>query len=264
MENIKIPFFKRVKRAIVDFDSYSDFAVEKTSTAIKYIAKLTLIFAIVISIVFSFQFSKMINDEEQLQIIRNQLQETTGLAIDDINQSIQAIRNNNSFEFYANVTIGLSVSFFAYIFIYSLIYAVMVSIIGFLTSRITRIILKYKPIYIMSIYALTLPTILHCIYAAVNILTGFTIDYFLIVYMSIACIYIVTAILMIKTDFIEQQQEIIKIIQEQRKVKKEQEEKNPVEEPKEDKKKKEENEPTGEEPLGEADSELATKRLPNE
>lgn len=265
MESIKIPFFKRVKRAIINFESYSDFAVEKFSVAIKYIAKLTLIFAIIISIAFTFQFSQMINNEEQLQIIRNQMQETSGLEVEAIDQLIQNIKNSNNFEFYANLALALSFSFFASILLYSLIYALMVSIIGFLASRITRIRLKYKPIYIMSIYALTLPIILNCIYAVANALTGFTIDYFQIVYISIACIYIVTAILMIKTDFIEQQRELIKIVQEQRKVKYEQREEKEDEkkkEPVDDKDKKDT--PPAEEPLGEADGGLATKQMPSE
>lgn len=265
MENIKVPFFKRLKKAVIDFESYSDFAVEKLNIAIKYIAKLTLIFAIIISIAYTFQFSQMINNEEQLQIIRNQMQETSGLEIDAIEQLIQNIKNSNNFEFYANLALTLSFSFFASIFVYSLIYAIMVSIMGLLVSRIARIRLKYKPIYIMSMYALTLPIILNCIYAVTNVLTGFTIDYFQIVYASIACIYIVTAILMIKTDFIEQQRELIKIVQEQRKVKYEQREDKEDEKKKEpvDDKDKKENPPT-EEPLGDADGGLATKQMPNE
>lgn len=256
MENIKIPFFKRVKRAIVNFESYSNFAVDGFKVALNYIGKLTLIFAIIISIAYAFQFSKMINDEEQLQIIRNQIQEASGLEMEEIDQSIQSIKENNGFELYIILALNLWILFFTSIFLYSLMYAVIVSSIGLLTSALIGMRLKYKAIYTMSIYALTLPIILNCIYAVANVLIGFTIDYFFIVYISIACIYVITAILMIKTDLIERQKELMKIINEQEKIKREHEQnnnENPEEKP-EDKEEKPKDAPP-EEPLGEANSE---------
>ncbi len=267
MENKKMSFFKRIKNAVTNFESYSDFAIEKLSVAIKYIAKLTLIFSIIMAILFSYKFSEFINDEEQIQIMTNQLQDTAGFDAKTVEDAIQLIKNNdNSATFYTTLTIVVFMYFFCGNFIYNLISALIVSLIGLIISRLARIRLKYKPIYIMSIYSLTLSVILNCIYVVVNILTGFTIDYFSIVYDVLAYIYIVTAILIIKTDFIEQQRELIKIIEEQRKVKKEQTQENPVEEPDENKKekKKEEEEPTGGKPLGETDGGLATKQMPSE
>ena len=264
MKNKKMSFFKRIKNAITNFEGYSDFAIEKLSVAIKYIAKLTLIFPIIMAILFSYKFSEFINDEEQIQIMTNQLQETAGLDAKTIEESIQLIKsNNNTTTFYTTLTAVTFLYFFSGNFIYNLISALIVSVIGLIISRLARIRLKYKPIYIMSIYALTLSIILNCIYSIVNILTGFTIDYFTIVYDVLAYIYIVTAILMIKTDFIEQQRELIKIMEEQRKIKEEKRQENPVEEPEEDKKEekkekgkgKEENKPTGEKTLGEANTE---------
>ena len=49
MEQKKIPFFKRLKNAIVNFDEYQNFSQEKLGTAIKYFLKLMLIFSILIS-----------------------------------------------------------------------------------------------------------------------------------------------------------------------------------------------------------------------
>lgn len=268
MENKKMPFFKRIKNAVTNFESYSDFAIEKLSIAIKYIAKLTLIFSIIMAVLFSYKFSQFINDEEQMQIMTNQLQGVAGLDVKTIEESIQLIRSSDNATFYTTLTIVVFLYFFCGNFIYNLVSALIVSIIGLIISRLARIRLKYKPIYIMSIYALTLSIILNCIYMIANILTGFRIDYFNIVYDVLAYIYIVTAILMIKTDFIEQQQELIKILEEQRKIKQEHNDEEPTEEPKENKKEKkkekEENEPTGEKPLGEADGGLATKQMPSE
>lgn len=59
----------------------------------------------------------------------------------------------------------------------------------------------------------------------INILTGYTIKYFDILYMTIASIYVIAAILIIRSDIIKQQIELSKIMQEQEKVRLEIEEK---------------------------------------
>ena len=119
----------------------------------------------------------------------------------------------------------------------------MLSILAYLLSRVTGIKFKYKEIFNMSVYAITLSVILMAIYVCANALIGFNIEYFQIAYDSISYIYIVTAILIIKSEIIKQQIEVQKIVNEQKKIseeiKKEKEEK--PEENKEDKKEEKEN-----------------------
>lgn len=264
MENIKIPFFKRLKKAVTDFESYSDFAVERINVAIKYFAKLMLICSILISIVCTYKFSTVVNNEEQLQITYNELADS-GIDLKPINGVINYIKDNNNFLSYIILTMSTTVGMFIGQFILGLLNAVIVCIVGIIISIITRIRLKYKPIYIMSIYALTLPIILNCIYIIVKAFTGFTIDYFSIAYDIISYIYIVTAILIIKTDFIEQQRELIKIINEQEKIRREHEQnnnENPDEKPKN--KEEDKDEKPQEQPDGGLDGGLATKQMPNE
>ena len=117
----------------------------------------------------------------------------------------------------------------------------LLSIIGLIMSKIAAVKLKYKEVFNMSIYALTLSIVLYLIYICVNISTGFTIKYFDLAYQIISYIYIVTAILMIKSDLIKQQIEVGRIIEEQKKVREEKkQEDNEEEKPKEDKKEKKE------------------------
>lgn len=142
----------------------------------------------------------------------------------------------------------------------TLIDALILSVLGFLTSRIVKIKIKYSSIYSMCVYALTLPIILNTIYMVVNILTGFVIQYFTIMYTTISYIIIVTSILMIKSDLIKRQQELMKIISEQEKVKqemeeqerkrKEQEEKEEVKKKDKEQNKKEKSSPKGEKEVG--------------
>ena len=120
---------------------------------------------------------------------------------------------------------------FIYIFIAYLIEflldIVILSVVGYLFSRLVRMKLKYKSIFSISIYSLTLPITLYLIYLVINIFTGFTIRYFEIAYNGISYIYIITAILMIKSELTKQQIEVGKIVKEQEKIReeKEQEEK---------------------------------------
>lgn len=80
--------------------------------------------------------------------------------------------------FIAIILLYLFIGYFIKIFIDVL----TLSLIGFLLSRIIGVKFKYKSIFNMSVYALTLSIILSLIYLVVNIFTGFQIVYFDIAY----------------------------------------------------------------------------------
>ena len=176
--------------------------------------------------------------------------------IQDFNkQNIVDYLNNNGL--YA-IYFALFMSMIIYIFIaYLLLYILdilILSLLGFLTTRIYRVKMKYNATLNMAIYALTLPIILNMIYIVVNIFTGFTIKYFQIMYNIISYIYIITAIIIIKTDLKKKKIEVEKIIDEQKKVNEEQEkqEEQQKEDKQEEKKKQkdEKDKNNGEEPEG--------------
>lgn len=117
---------------------------------------------------------------------------------------------------------GIMALYMFIIYISSLLIDIfLLAILAYIVTRIAGLRLKYSAIYNIASYALTLPIILNMIYAVVNILTGFTIKYFQIMYTTIASIYIITAILMIKSDVIKKQLELNKIIEEQERIKQE-------------------------------------------
>lgn len=116
----------------------------------------------------------------------------------------------------------------------------LLSIIGLLFSKIIGINFKYKQIFNMSVYAITLSFVLYTIYMVVNISTGFVVKYFDIAYDAISYIYIITAMMMIKTDLAKEKIEVGKIVQEQRKIREEKKEEQKKEEDKKDNKQKEE------------------------
>lgn len=171
--------------------------------------------------------------------------------------------------------INLYISVFLTIFIYSFVMyllttlsnAVFLSIFGYLTTWMARIKMRFVAIFNMSIYALTLSIFLNIIYIAVNIFIDFNIEYFQVMYVSVAAIYLVAAIFLLKTEFIKRQAELMKIVEAQEIVRKEieekeekerreQEEKERQKKDKEEQKKQKENEKekkdnkVGEEPQG--------------
>ncbi len=313
MEQKKIPFFKRLKNAIVNFDEYQNFSQEKLGTAIKYFLKLMLIFSILISVFltarlykeietvktsftdecpdfgienntliidgenkkyekdFGYEALGLIIDSENTDLTEEQngqyqriiafykdkmvmktLDTKTSMTYEDIskNQNINGLSKQQILDYTNSSTmiliyitffvITIVFGFFAYS-IQILLDIFLLSIIGLIMSKIAAVKLKYKEIFNMSIYALTLSIVLYLIYICVNITTGFTIKYFDLAYEIISYIYIITAILMIKSDLIKQQIEVGKIVEEQKKVREEKkQEDNEEEKPKEDKKEKKE------------------------
>ena len=179
------------------------------------------------------------------------------------NIEIQSFTKAEAIEYIKNIpTVSIGTAFYLisvmYLFTIYIIIITMdiliLSLLGLLTSRIAKIRLRYVPIINMSIYALTLPILLNALYIIINTLTGFEIQYFQIVYNAISYIYLVTAILMIKSEMIKQQIELMRLADEQKKVKEElektkEEEKDKDKEKKEEKGKKD-NKENGEAPEG--------------
>ena len=328
MEKEKLSIEKKVRISIFDFDGYQELAAEKISRTIGYIVLLILIFAIIISLTYTFQFNALIGnvreyinneiseikyENYELSIIPNEKQvssenQVQGNQEDEVNnepaiedeQKVMKIDSNELIpakiiintettaeeEIQANIneisssqngililkdriiiknefstnlaeytykTISeqyninkidkteilnmlsgqainrVLIIFFITILLYMFIIYVstmlidilLLVVLTYIVARISGLRLKYSAIYNIASYSLTLPVILNMIYFVVNRLTGFTIQYFQIMYTALASIYIITAILMIKSDVIKKQIELNKIIEEQEKVKQE-------------------------------------------
>ncbi|MCI8444790.1 MAG: DUF1189 domain-containing protein [Clostridia bacterium] len=148
---------------------------------------------------------------------------------------------------YANSSqiVTLYVSIFLTIFIYSFMMyllttisnVILLSVFGYITTLLAKIKMRYVAIFNMSVYALTLSTILNMLYIGINIFVPFNMEYFQVMYVAVAAIYLVAAILILKTDVIKQQIELMKIAETEAMIKKEMQEKEQKE--KEEKEKEE-------------------------
>ncbi len=148
---------------------------------------------------------------------------------------VNYVQNGEINSLYFSVFISLFIYSFAMYFINTLWYAIIIGIVGYFTMWMLKMKMRFVAVFNMTIYALTLSTILNILYLIVNMLFNFTIEYFSIMYITVATIYLLAAIFILKTDLMKKQEEVMKIVEAQQIVKKELEEQE-----EEDKKEKEE------------------------
>ena len=132
-------------------------------------------------------------------------------------QSILDYFNNNTIGIYSSLFITLYIYMFSIYIASILVDSLVLGALGYITARIIGMKIKFSASFSMGVHALTLPLILNILYVIFNGITGYTIKYFQFMYTAISYIYIITAILIIKSDYIKRKEEIekIKSVQEQ-------------------------------------------------
>lgn len=127
--------------------------------------------------------------------------------------------NNNSLQIYTSVFVTMFIYMFVVYLASILVDALVLGFLAYLIARIFGMKIKYSASFSMGVHALTLSIILNMIYIIINGFTGWTVKYFQFMYTAISYIYIVTAILMIRADYIKKQAEVEKIKSVQEEVK---------------------------------------------
>ena len=157
----------------------------------------------------------------------NFIQESFGTEIKNKVDLIEKLNNlSGRGQLTAILAMTLFVSFLTANIYQIILDCLIVAIYGYFVARVNRIKIKFGTVTTLSIYSLTLSTILNGIYVIVYYFTKFEIEYFSWLYIIIAYIYITAAILMIKTDLIKQVMELRKIEEEQKNVINENKEEN--------------------------------------
>lgn len=152
------------------------------------------------------------------------------------------VEDMNIISLYGSVYFVIFIYLFIIYFISIFMDVLLLSALAYIVSRLSKIRLKFAPSFGIAVHGVTLSVILNLTYIIVNLFTGFEIKYFGLMYSTISYIYIIVAILMIKTDFIQRQMELMKLAQEQEKIREEmkQKEEEEKEKQKEENKKPEE------------------------
>ena len=169
----------------------------------------------------------------------------------------------NQSQVYISVAIVEFIYMFAIYLTSILMDTLVLALLGLIVSRIAGMKIKFSACFSMGVHALTLPIILNILYIILNAFTGYTIKYFQIMYTAISYIYMVAAILIIKSDYIKRQMELDKLKSEQEKVRAEldrqkEEDKKEEEKRKEEKKEQKEKE-SGENAGKQKDSDTGEK-----
>ena len=126
----------------------------------------------------------------------------------------ETINKNNIISLFNDNKVQINSIIYIYIFaityfvytILTFIDALALSLLVIIISKMARISLKYSQALIIGISSLTLPIIINLIYTCVNLINGFYMPYFQVMYTLIAYIYIVAVILIIRSDLIKKKQ----------------------------------------------------------
>lgn len=183
----------------------------------------------------------------------------TGKYIEEFNKTefVQYLTSEEMTNFYIQYGLTMFIYLLIVNIMATLLNALEIALLGWITTTIARIRIRFVAIYNMAIYSLTLPIFLNILYVVINYFTTFKITYFQVAYITIAYIYLATVIFLLKDDLIKKLQEVEKIKQEQLKVREEIKEDEPEEpededkrEDKEDNKKDKKEDNKGDEPQG--------------
>ena len=146
---------------------------------------------------------------------------------------------------YISMFISLFITWFSYYLAILLLENLIPMIFGYLMARLIGVKLRIGNMINITVHAITLPIVLRLLYVIVNTATGFEIKYFEMMCVTIVYIYIITAVILIRSNLIKQQIELMKIVEEQKNVReeiKEQEDKKEEKKEEQDEKKQEDKE----------------------
>lgn len=225
MEQENKTFLNRVKISIKDVDKYHVFAADKIGNSIIYILKLVAVVMFVVSIFYTYKFHVEINSVDSYAEFFKDYDVPEEIK----EEAVYLLENTEDYKILPTYFITNYILNFSIYSIITILDVVLLLFLGYISTMFSRIRFKSNVLFNISSSAITLSVILKGTYLIINVLNGFTIQYFDIMYTSVAYIYMLAAIMIIKTDFIKNEQELMEIVAEQEKIRKEFEEKERIE-----------------------------------
>lgn len=211
-KKVNINFFKKLKISIFDFDKYYEIAGESFNRSFLYLAEIFIIFSLVISFIFMFKINEVFNDFNNYKFTNSDISEYTYKIADGYELTGEQLEILSKAGL-TNIFVYVWIFTFLIYFITGLINVLAISVLGIITEKAIRLPLKYSAIFSITISATTLPTILYLIYIVVNFYTKFTMPYFQVMYLLISYIYLIAAMLMLKSNLIKRKLKIITTIE---------------------------------------------------
>ena len=135
------------------------------------------------------------------------------LSISNLNEGnkeylISMVTGENAYSVLVNIFATVFISTFLTYFLTGILDTFALSLLGFIVSRLIRMPLKYGALYSLSISAVTLSVLLNAVYMVVNMFTGFVIPYFQIMYTLISYVYLIAALLIMRSEIIKKKVQI--------------------------------------------------------
>ena len=121
---------------------------------------------------------------------------------------ISMVTGENAYSVLVNIFATVFISTFLTYFLTGILDTFALSLLGFIVSRLIRMPLKYGALYSLSISAVTLSVLLNAVYMVVNMFTGFVIPYFQIMYTLISYVYLIAALLIMRSEIIKKKVQI--------------------------------------------------------
>ena len=163
-------------------------------------------------IVLTFSKNNVLFKEQNGTSIITQSYEELNKTIDisQINKEylVNMAKGENAYTILANIFAVIFISTFLTYLLTAILDTIALSLLGFIVSRLIRVPFKYGALYSLSISAITLPVILNCIYMVVNMFTGFVIPYFQIMYTLISYVYLIAALLIMRSEIMKKKVQI--------------------------------------------------------
>ncbi len=147
---------------------------------------------------------------------------------------IISIFNDNRVQINSAIYISVFGTTYIVYTVSTVIDALALSLLVIIISKMAKISIKYSQALTIGISSLTLPIIINLIYTCMNLINGFYMDHFQVMYALISYVYVVAVILIMRSDLIKKKQ-LIKATIEVKKLEKNMEEKEEKEENKENK-----------------------------
>lgn len=216
-EFLKLNFFQKIWYSITKFERYPEMAALGVKKALIYFTELMAVFSILFTLIFVYYASNVAEFEDENLTVSQKILQTLANDAEAQGQDIGLQEMIDSVAADTPETVVITSLFlgnFISYYLITLIDVFTLSVFGLLTCWIARIKMNYKAVFNMSIFALTLSIILRLIYLGLNLLLGFEIKNFSIMYIAVSYISLAAAIFLIKSDVIKQQLELMRIIEE--------------------------------------------------
>ena len=147
----------------------------------------------------------LVSGENKMELSYQEMKETMG--IEEISKdSLISIFEQNRVQIMLGIYFSMLIATYLMYTISALIDALALSLLVIIISKMAKIQLKYSQAVTIGISSLTLPIVINLIYCIANMLNGFYMPYFQIMYTLISYIYVVAVILIMKSDLIKKKQ----------------------------------------------------------